>query len=158
MCFVSVDGACMAFGDPHYKTYDGKIYNFKGIGKYQMTADCVNNTFSIKVANSNTKGTISSSTKRVAVRFMDVRLNLQQKGRVKCNGHRISLPYKMEGKFKAQKLKDNVEIVLNNDVKILWNGRTFVEVVVPAIYKNKVCGLCGNFNDDVKDDLKSKTG
>lgn len=148
----------MAFGDPHYKTFDGKMYNFKGIGKYQLTADCKNETFSIKVANFNTKGSTSSSTKRVAIRFMDVRLNLQQKGRVKCNGNRITLPYKIEGKFKAQKIKDNVEVVLNNNVKILWNGRTFVEVVVPAVYKNKLCGLCGNFNYDVKDDLKMKTG
>lgn len=146
----------MAFGDPHYKTFDNKMYNFKGIGKYQLAADCENNTFSVKVANTNTKG--STSTKRVAIKFMDVRLNLQQKGRVKYNGNRISLPFTVEGKLRAQKIKDNVEIVLNNNVRILWNGRTFVEVVVPPKYKNKLCGLCGNFNDDVKDDLKMKSG
>lgn len=146
----------MAFGDPHYKTFDGQIYSFKGIGKYQLTADCVNNTFSIKVANTN-RG-MSTSTKRVAIRYMDIRLNFQQKSRLKYNGNRIFFPYTVEGKFKAEKIKDSIEVKLSNGVKIFWNGRSFVEVTVPACFKNKLCGLCGNFNRNVQDDLKTKTG
>lgn len=146
----------MAFGDPHYKTFDGHIYSFKGIGKYQLTADCVNNTFSIRVANTN-RGA-STSTRRVAIKYMDIRLNLQQKNKLKYNGKRIALPYLAEGKFKADKNKDSIELKLSNGIKVFWNGRSFVEVTVPACFKNKLCGLCGNFNRNIQDDLKTKTG
>nr|XP_023026635.1 BMP-binding endothelial regulator protein-like [Leptinotarsa decemlineata] len=155
---VEVEAACMVFGDPHYKTFDGRIYSFKGVGKYQLVADCSDNTFSIRVANILNQSS-SSLTKRVAIKYLNNRINLQQKGRIKYNGTIIKLPFKIEGKFHAEKKKENsVEITLNNGVKIFWNFRSFVEVVVPPAFKNKVCGLCGNFNRAVQDDLRTKSG
>uniref|UniRef100_A0A6P7FZM5 BMP-binding endothelial regulator protein-like n=1 Tax=Diabrotica virgifera virgifera TaxID=50390 RepID=A0A6P7FZM5_DIAVI len=155
---VEVEGTCMVFGDPHYKTFDGKIYTFKGIGKYQLTADCTNHTFFVRVANVLLDGS-SSTTRRVSIKYLNARLNLQQKGRIKFNGTVKTIPFQVDGKFKAEKKKDNsVEIILNNGVKVYWNFKSFVEVTVPATLKNHVCGLCGNFNYDVKDDLTSKAG
>ncbi|XP_057652288.1 BMP-binding endothelial regulator protein-like isoform X1 [Diorhabda carinulata] len=155
---VEVEGACMVFGDPHYKTFDGKIYTFKGIGKYQLTADCTNNTFSIGVANVLVDGN-SSSTKRVSVKYLNTRLNLQQKGRIKFNGTIISAPFKVDGKFRLETKEENsVDIILSNGVRVFWNFKSFVEVIVPANMKNNVCGLCGNFNYDIQDDLTSKPG
>lgn len=154
--FFLVEGACMVFGDPHYKSFDGKIFSFKGVGKYQLTADCQNNTFSVKVANANKIA--STSTKRVAVQYGNVRINLQQKGRIKYNGQRIKAPYEIKEKFRVEKIRDIVEIILHNGVKLFWNGKSFLEVTVPASFKNKLCGLCGNFNSNVQDDLKTKAG
>ncbi|CAG9862376.1 unnamed protein product [Phyllotreta striolata] len=155
---VELDGACMVFGDPHYKTFDGKIYTFKGIGKYQLAADCANHTFFVRVANVLVDGT-SSTTRRVSVKYLNARLNLQQRGRIKFNGSVIAAPFKVDGRFRADKKKDNsIEIVLQNGVKIFWNFRSFAEVTVPARFKSKVCGLCGNFNFDVQDDLTTKLG
>ncbi|CAH1134121.1 unnamed protein product [Ceutorhynchus assimilis] len=156
---VENDGACMAFGDPHYKTFDGKIYTFKGIGKYQLIRDCQNNTFSIRVANYVADKYMDSPiTRRVQINFGKNRLILQQRLRVKYNGHKMALPFRMEGQFRVSKLKDSIEVRLQNDVVILWNGRSFLEVTVPPVYKGKLCGLCGNFNGDVQDDLRTKSG
>ncbi|XP_066158196.1 BMP-binding endothelial regulator protein isoform X2 [Euwallacea fornicatus] len=160
---VENEGACMAFGDPHYKTFDGKIYTFKGVGKYQFIEDCENGTFSIKVANELTNKYMDSTiTKRVAITFGDVRLNLQQRLRVKYNGQKIPVTYKKEykkeGKFRVTNERDFIEVRLQNDVVIVWNGRSFLEVTVPPTYKGKLCGLCGNFNGDVQDDLRTKNG
>lgn len=146
----------MVFGDPHYKTFDGKIFSFKSAGRYQLVADCKNLSFSIKVANINKLH--STFTKRVAVQYGDIRLNLQQKGRVKYNGERIKTPFTKRGKFKVEKTRDGIEVSLHNGVKLLWNGKSFLEVTVPASFKNKLCGLCGNFNNNVQDDLKTKGG
>lgn len=57
-----------------------------------------------------------------------------------------------------KKENNAIEVRLQNDVVILWNGKSFLEVTVPPNYKGKLCGLCGNFNGNVKDDLKTKYG
>jgi len=66
--FVTGDGVCTVFGDPHYRTFDGKFYSFQGSCKYQLTADCVGHTFSIRVTN-DARGTRTSSwTKTVSIK------------------------------------------------------------------------------------------
>ncbi|KAM3832297.1 interferon-induced protein with tetratricopeptide repeats 5-like [Vipera latastei] len=39
-------------------------------------------------------------------------------------------------------------------LKVLWNGRSHLEVSVPGTYKGLLCGLCGNFNSFPQDDLR----
>lgn len=42
--------------------------------------------------------------------------------------------------------------------QVLWDGMSFLEVSVPAKYKGKLCGLCGNFNSMSRDDLMTRRG
>jgi BMP-binding endothelial regulator protein len=69
---VPVDGVCTVFGDPHYRTYDGKFFSFQGPCKYLLSADCVGRTFSIRVTNDarNTKN--SAWTKTISLRVIIV--------------------------------------------------------------------------------------
>ena len=62
------------FGDPHYRTFDGKFYSFQGSCKYQLVADCVGRTFSIRVTN-DARGTRTSSwTKTVSIKVQMCKL------------------------------------------------------------------------------------
>lgn len=150
----------MVFGDPHYKTFDGKIYSFQGVGKYQLASDCQGHTFSVRVANTFQNRNVKSSTltKRVAIKVGETRINLGQQFRTKINGDLIRLPIKQEGKFTIEKTAENVLVTLYNGVKVSWSGKSFVEVIVPAVFKNKLCGLCGNFNSNVQDDFRMRKG
>lgn len=149
----------MAFGDPHYKTFDGKIYTFEGTGKYQLVSDCHGHSFAVRVANEySNKSKHSTLTKRVAIKIGDTRVNLGQRNRVKVNGKRIEeFPY-AKGKVEVTRTEEETRITLVNGVKILWDGKSFLEVLVPTAYKGKLCGLCGNFNLDAEDDFKMRKG
>lgn len=62
------DGVCTVFGDPHYRTFDGKFYSFKGACKYQLASDCTAHTFSIRVTNDARKTKSSAWTKTIAIK------------------------------------------------------------------------------------------
>lgn len=86
-------GICTVFGDPHYKTFDGKFYSFQGSCKYQLTADCINHSFSIRVTNDARNTKSSAWTKTVTLKIGNLKVNLGQKMRVKVNGTRVNLPF-----------------------------------------------------------------
>ena len=43
-------------------------------------------------------------------------------------------------------------------ISILWDGVSFLEMKVPPKYRNRLCGLCGNFNGDSSDDFNGRHG
>lgn len=82
-----VEAVCAVFGDPHYRTFDGLIYNFQGLCNYVLAEDCHRNysTFSIRVRNEARLSQDFSWTKSVTVLLAGNRINLLQDYRVKVN-------------------------------------------------------------------------
>lgn len=155
---VEEDGVCTVFGDPHYKTFDGKFFSFQGSCKYQLAADCVGRTFSIRVTNDARSTRSSSWTKTVSVKVGDLKVNLGEKQRVKVNGAKVAVPYRLEGQVSIRREDESLLVETKIGVKILWDGNSFLEVSVPARYKGRLCGLCGNFNSLSRDDLTTRRG
>ncbi|XP_028406466.1 pro-epidermal growth factor-like [Dendronephthya gigantea] len=46
-----VEATCVAHGDPHYRTFDGKRFDFMGKCEYVLAKDRVNNSFEIRQEN-----------------------------------------------------------------------------------------------------------
>lgn len=147
---------CTVFGDPHYRTFDGKFYTFRGSCKYQLASDCANHTFSIRVTNDARATRLSAWTKTISLKIGDFKVNLGQRMRVKVNGERVEVPYKMDNKLEINRTLDSIMVNTQLGIKILWDGISFLEVSAPTSYRNKLCGLCGNFNSNPKDDLKDR--
>ena len=42
--------------------------------------------------------------------------------------------------------------------RLLWDGVSFLELSVPARMRGDMCGLCGNFNGDKRDDFIGRRG
>lgn len=154
---VESDGVCTVFGDPHYRTFDGKFFSFQGSCKYLLAADCTNNTFTIRVTN-DARGTKTSSwTKTVSLKMGGVKVNLGERGRVKVNGERVGVPY--SSPLVAVSHRDGwVDVEAQIGVRLLWDGDSFLELSVPPKYKGSLCGLCGNFNSISRDDLVTREG
>ncbi|XP_045785735.1 BMP-binding endothelial regulator protein [Maniola jurtina] len=155
---VDIDGICTVFGDPHYKTFDGKFYSFQGSCKYQLVSDCKNHTFSIRISNDARNTSHSSWTRTATLRIGSTKINMGKRMRIKVNGQRITLPHSINGVADISRSNGSVILKAEIGVQMLWDGDGFLEVTVSSSYKGKLCGLCGNFNSVARDDMRTRDG
>nr|XP_020145327.1 kielin/chordin-like protein isoform X2 [Microcebus murinus] len=154
---------CMAFGDPHYRTFDGRLVHFQGSCSYVLAKDCLGGNFSVHVTNDD-RGRISVAwTQEVAVLLGDVVVRLLQ-GRVvtvsrnEVDGRLVALPFLQEPLLYVELRGQTVILHGQPGLQVLWDGQSQVEVSVPGSYRGQMCGLCGNFNGFAQDDLQGPEG
>ncbi|KAM8927861.1 IgGFc-binding protein-like [Pelodytes ibericus] len=164
-CYAIRYGTCSASGDPHYITYDGLHYNFQGTCEYLLTGLCNNKSgltdFQVKVRNENRGSRLVSYTASVTFTIYDMEIQIlrQYPDQVMVNGLLSNIPMTLVS-GKASVFQSGRHCVIQTSVGIRvtfdWDAR--VEVMVPSPYSKQVCGLCGNFNDNDKDDLIDSNG
>lgn len=146
--------SCMAFGDPHYRTFDGRLLHFQGSCSYVLAKDCRGGDFSVHVTNDDRGRSGVSWTQEVAVLLGDVAVRLLQDRAVTVDGRPVALPFLQEPLFYVELRGRTVVLHSQPGLQVLWDGRSQVEVRVPGSYRGHMCGLCGNFNGFAQDDLR----
>lgn len=149
---------CIAFGDPHYRTFDGKMYHFQGSCTYVFSEDCEGGDFSIHVTNDDRGQRGVSWTKEVTVLIGDAVVQLLQDWVVVVDYQTVELPYLKEPYIYIERKTNTILLNSNIGVKVQWNGRSHLEVSVPGTYRDHLCGLCGNFNNYPQDDFRDRRG
>lgn len=56
------------------------------------------------------------------------------------------------------KKNGTMTVEMESGVKILFNGRNRVAVTLDGVWKDKVCGMCGDFDQDVENDFQDRKG
>lgn len=151
-------GVCVVFGDPHYRTFDGLLFNFQGACKYWLAKTCKGQDFSLKVINDARRSSHFSWTKSLSFKVPGAKVTLGQNLRVKINGKKTKPPYTMPGVLQLTLVGQAVSITTPKGINVLWDGGSYVEVEVPVALRGRTCGLCGNFNGNATDDLTTKDG
>ena len=102
--FDSGMASCIVFGDPHYRTFDGRYHDFQGTCTYTFAKDCQGGNFEVIVQN-NGKETYSVSwTQLMSFRLFNWTIDLLQNMKVKVDGVLVELPYLHEPDFSIQKM------------------------------------------------------
>ncbi|XP_053513078.1 kielin/chordin-like protein isoform X2 [Artibeus jamaicensis] len=150
--------SCMAFGDPHYRTFDGRLLHFQGSCSYVLAKDCRGGDFSVHVTNSDRGRSGVAWTQEVAVLLGEVVVRLLRGGAVMVDGRLVALPYLREPLLYLELRGRTVMLHAQQGLQVLWDGQSRVEVSVPGSYRGRICGLCGNFNGFAQDDLQGPEG
>ncbi|XP_036033697.1 mucin-5B [Onychomys torridus] len=151
-------GACVAYGDGHFVTFDGERYIFEGSCEYTLTQDyCRGNastdgTFRIVTENvpCGTTGTTCSKAIKIFVESYELILH-EGNFKVVERGPSGELPYKIRymGIF--------LVIEIRSGIVVSWDKKTSVFVRLQQHYKGRVCGLCGNFDDNAINDFTTRS-
>ncbi|XP_065327649.1 IgGFc-binding protein-like [Pelmatolapia mariae] len=164
-CHPNPHGTCSASGDPHYITFDRKAYDFQGTCRYVLVTLCNAtdelNQFSVEAKNEALNGRPLSIVAEVFVNVWgyDVHMSRDRRGLVQVNGVTRNLPIILnEGNVSIYATGSRILVSTNFGLSVTYNGYSAVFISVPPNYREKICGLCGNFNGNPNDDFHTPSG
>ncbi|XP_055439220.1 mucin-5B-like [Bubalus kerabau] len=151
-------GTCVAYGDGHFLTFDGERYGFEGSCEYTLAQDyCVgsdtaNGTFRI-VTESVPCGTTGATCSKAIKIFLGSYELILHEGthRVLQRGPGGDLPYRV------RYMGVYLTVETHGGVVVSWDRKTSVIIRLRHEYKGRVCGLCGNFDDNALNDFTTRS-
>uniref|UniRef100_H2Z9B9 VWFD domain-containing protein n=1 Tax=Ciona savignyi TaxID=51511 RepID=H2Z9B9_CIOSA len=154
-------GECSATGDPHYLSYDGMSLSFTGDCQYVLTTDGCGTNYTFAVIVENVKCGLNGGTctkaATVVIRnsLKETKYRLKQEGVVAVDDDEVTLPYS-HGDITIVRLSSMmVELKTSSGMQVDWDGEMRLYVKLDPSWRNKVCGLCGNFNGKAGDDMRT---
>ncbi|XP_043359545.1 LOW QUALITY PROTEIN: zonadhesin [Dermochelys coriacea] len=163
-CYPTGWGVCVAAGDPHYTTFDGRLFHFMGTCSYTLTQTCNASAglpgFSVEATNEHRgASTRVSYVRAVAVEVFGHRVALLKGRRVTVDGQRVTLPVTLAGGRLGVRVSGAYALLQTDfGLRVRYDGTQRVEVQVPSSYAGRLCGLCGNYNGQSTDDNLTPNG
>ncbi|KAJ8289809.1 hypothetical protein GJAV_G00005570 [Gymnothorax javanicus] len=162
-CYKGTHGLCLAQGDPHYTTLDGRRFDFDGDCVYLLAAHCPSwgplPDFKIEVQNERRAAESFSKMVRARLHGYEIQVSWEVKDKVVVNGLLLGLPTVLSrGKVKIYKTGLSLYVESDFGLMLTYNWNNLVTVAVPRNFSSAICGICGNFNGDKHDDLVPPTG
>ncbi|XP_009463262.1 PREDICTED: IgGFc-binding protein [Nipponia nippon] len=163
-CVAKSRSVCVATGDPHYTTFDGRRYDFMGTCVYQLAALCSEDPtlvpFTVTVENNQRGNRVVSYTKEVTLKVYNMTLSLSQEHpqKLRVNGILVNLPFDHGNKLHAYVSGFHGFIKTDFEVIVTFDWYSYARVILPDTYSRAVCGLCGNADGDPQNDFALPNG
>ncbi|KAG7278144.1 hypothetical protein CRUP_019454 [Coryphaenoides rupestris] len=149
------DEVCSIYGDGHYTTFDEKKFDFSGQCEYTLVEDFCdkkNGTFRVITENvpCGSTGTTCSRSIKIFLGANEFQLTDGEYALVKGRGKEFPIQVRKMGLYMVVELKKGVVL--------MWDQKTSLFIRVSATYQGKVCGLCGNYDGNIKNDFTTRSG
>ncbi|XP_034060549.1 mucin-2-like isoform X2 [Gymnodraco acuticeps] len=148
-------GFCTIYGDSNYITFDEKKFSFNGECSSIFTQDyCgedMNGTFRVLTESipCGGSGTICSTAIKLYLGNNEIILS-EESVRVIKQSKGEDIPYKVHT------MGIYLVIEAKNGLVLMWNKRTTLMIKLKSNFKGKVCGLCGNYDGNIKNDFTTR--
>ncbi|XP_030576610.1 mucin-19-like [Archocentrus centrarchus] len=150
-------GMCQVYGNGHYETFDSKWYRFSGHCQYTLVEDyCggTNGTFSVRVESVPCCDEALTCSRSIL---------LDLKGKVTLILSDMKVAKRLQQDLTLQENSlysvDSVGLYIivsvpSSGITLIWDKHTRLIIKLHENWRNKVCGLCGNFDSNEMNDLQ----
>ncbi|NXN98019.1 OTOGL protein, partial [Rhinopomastus cyanomelas] len=149
------DGICKSWGQYNFETFDGIYYYFPGNCSYIFAKDCggPEPQYTVWVHNSpQCYGSVYTCQRSISL-FFSTQVEIIISGHeVRKGGIRLVLPQTVGNAF-LERLADYILVKTTFGFSLAWDGSSGIYIKLTEDHKGKTCGLCGNFNGNIYDDL-----
>ncbi|XP_048466536.1 mucin-19-like [Rhincodon typus] len=149
---------CLVHGDGHYVTFDGKRYLYDGNCEYILVEDqCNRGNGTIQILVESVpcceNGVTCSRIIRILTEGEEFKLH---DGRMTRTEKSFGQTQCKDSSYSLHTVGLYLIVKFSNGITVIWDKRTRVSITLDPRWKNKVCGLCGNFNGHIADDLTTQ--
>ncbi|XP_032367717.1 mucin-5AC [Etheostoma spectabile] len=156
-CTTNVcDAVCGIYGDGHYVTFDDKRFDFNGECEYTLLQDYCgtgqsNGSFRIITENvpCGTTGTTCSKTIKIFLEDNEFQLKDENFQVVKSNSQVIPA--------QVHKMGIYLVVMIKPGLVLMWDQKTSLFIKLSPQFQGQVCGLCGNYDGNSKNDYTTRS-
>ncbi|KAK9502170.1 hypothetical protein O3M35_012753 [Rhynocoris fuscipes] len=155
----SCPGICSTWGDSHFLTFDDHIFDFQGTCEFVMakgaTVPSDEDCFSVIIEMVSCGSSGVSCSKSVT---LSVGTGAKKEYIVFSEGKSFTSKPKLERISERSSGLFMFAEVADLGLVLQWDKGTRVTLRAEPKWKNKVKGLCGNYNDNANDDFQTPSG
>ncbi|KAM6936666.1 IgGFc-binding protein-like [Lycodopsis pacificus] len=166
-CYPTSRATCQGSGDPHYRNFDGRRFDFQGTCTYtlsQLTKGSEQDLepFHVLVQNENrgrNKAVAYTKSVSLIVFGYTVSMSRASVGAMLVNSRSVNLPFSTEDKKLSLFRRGYFGYVRTSfGLTLRFNWKSHVSLTLPSTYSSVTGGLCGNYNGKPADDLMKPDG
>ncbi|XP_053177630.1 mucin-5AC-like [Scomber japonicus] len=156
-CTTNVcDAVCGIYGDGHYTTFDDKRFDFNGQCEYTLLQDYCGSSqgsgsFRIITENVPCGSTGTTCSKTIKIFVGDNEFQLKDENFQVVKGSSQVLPSQL------QKMGIYLVLTVKPGLVLMWDQKTSLFIKLSPKYEGKVCGLCGNYDGNSKNDFTTRS-
>uniref|UniRef100_A0A4W3HI61 VWFD domain-containing protein n=1 Tax=Callorhinchus milii TaxID=7868 RepID=A0A4W3HI61_CALMI len=146
------NNVCSTWGNNHFKTFDGDIYQFPGTCDYNFVSDThhILKEFSVHISRKLKDGHLMIDHITATIKDSEIKLRPQF---VVVNEKIVSLPYYAPGLY-IERNSQYTKLYGKPGFMLIWNEADALMVELDEKFHNRTYGLCGDYNG-IPDGLQS---
>ncbi|XP_078112279.1 mucin-5B-like [Sander vitreus] len=135
---------CSTWGNFHFKTFDGDVFQLNSTCNYVLTSSCRSSYKDFNIQIRRQEAGNHHTIKNIIMKLEGSVVELSE-GSVVINGKPATLPFSQAGVL-IEKTPTYIKIKAKLGLVAIWNEKDAFMVELDLKYKNQTCGLCGDFN------------